>query len=147
MDQEEIRYVARRYKPGRFNADKGWRRLGIAPSFRLRRLRVAAAVAGAVVLSATAAFVFHRYNNVGVQEAAVPVQETVAPELVVRVIDFEDTPLPVVVGRINEVYGVEVMNMPEDAGEYTLSLHYEGNAADLVETINDILGTQMYVAK
>ena len=64
---------------------------------------------------------------------------------VVRAIDFDDTPLPVVVARIREVYGVDVAGMPADAAKYRLTLHYEGNVADLVESINEILGTQMTV--
>lgn len=147
MQDQEIRYIARRYKPGKFNADKGWRKLGIATSFRQRRLRLAAAVAGVVVLSATAAIFYRQYNAAEPSAISAPQQETLAPALIVRVIDFEDTPLPIVVERINEVYGVEVMNLPENADEYTLSLHYEGNAADLVDTINDILSTQMYVSQ
>ena len=63
----------------------------------------------------------------------------------VRVVDFENAPLPVVVERIREVYGVEVSGLPQDADDYVLSLHYEGTPVDLVDTINDILGTEMTV--
>ena len=64
---------------------------------------------------------------------------------VVRVIDFEEAPLTDVVEKIREVYGVEVVGLPANPGQYTLSLHYEGSAIDLVETINDILDTDMTV--
>ncbi len=63
----------------------------------------------------------------------------------VKVIDFENTPLPLVVAGIEEAYGVEVGNLPDNSDELRLSLHYEGHAVDLVETINSILGTQLTV--
>lgn len=71
--------------------------------------------------------------------------EAISPIQAVKIIDFECSSLPDVISEIKEVYGVEVVNLPENAEEYHLSLHYEGNAADLVATINDILGTQMIV--
>ena len=52
---------------------------------------------------------------------------------------------PVVVDRIREVYGVEVVNLPDNADNYRLSLHYEGNPMELVETINDILDINMTI--
>ena len=63
----------------------------------------------------------------------------------VKVVDFENAPLPVVVERIREVYGVEVDGLPENADDYVLSLHYEGTPVDLVDTINDLLSTEMTV--
>ncbi len=36
-------------------------------------------------------------------------------------------------------------NIPENADDYMLSLHYEGNALDLIDTINVILGTSMEI--
>lgn len=104
-------------------------------------MRVAAAIASVVVLSAVGAIVYHRYS---LPEAPATVQPEISAERV-RVIDFEDAPLPTVVAKISEVYGVEVTGMPDNADDYRLSLHYEGNAGALVETINEILGTNMAV--
>lgn len=144
-DNKEIQYIACRYRRGRFSVDKGWKRLGIAPSYIWRRYRVAAAVAGAIFLSATATLIY--MQNTASDSSVVPdrVEQTMAPAYVSRVIDFDNTPLPVVLERIMEVYGVEIINVPDDADKYTLSLHYEGTALDLIETINDILGTQMTI--
>ncbi len=141
--EKDVTYIARRYRKGRFSTDRGWKRLGIAPSAGWRRMRVAAAIASVVVLSAVGAIVYHRYS---LPEAPATVQPQ--PEIsaeVVRVIDFEDAPLTTVVAKISEVYGVEVTGMPDNADDYRLSLHYEGNAGALVETINEILGTNMAV--
>ncbi|PWB06006.1 hypothetical protein C5O24_10620, partial [Paramuribaculum intestinale] len=90
--------------------------------------------------------IYHQYELKDTADKIV--NESVRPAAsleTVKIIDFENTPLPTVISKIKEVYGVEVINVPENAGEYRLSLHYEGNAVDLVATINDILETQMSV--
>ena len=142
--KEEISYIAKRYRKGRFSADKGWKRLGIAPSFRVRRMRIAAAIASFAILTATAAVI---YRHVSIPASNIEIQQSIPadPKEVVKVIDFENTPLPVVVDKIEEVYGVEVTGLPENAEEYRLSLHYEGNPFELVETINDILDIKMAI--
>lgn len=147
-NDEEIRFVARHYRKGLFSPDEGWRRLGIVSTgHSLRRLRAAAAVAAIVILSATATVLYRLYDR---PQAPVEISTgmdnaPVAGE--VKVIDFENVPLPMVIDRICTVYGVEVMNVPADAEEYRLTLNYEGTAADLVMTINDILGTEMHIAE
>ncbi len=142
--KEDILYIARRYRKGKFSADRGWRRLGIAPSFRLRRLRVAASLGGLIILSATAAIIYRQYSAPDELPAVVqPANSAGAAE--VKVIDFENTPLTEVVAKIREVYGVEIDGLPDDAAECRLSLHYEGTAADLVDTINEILDTHITV--
>lgn len=144
--EEEVTYIAKRYRRGKFSADKGWKRLNIKPAFKWSGLKIAAAVASVVVLSATAAVIYHQYELKDTTDKTVneSVKPAASPEAV-KVIDFENTPLPTVISKIKEVYGVEVINVPDNAGEYHLSLHYEGNAVDLVATINDILETQMSV--
>lgn len=49
--------------------------------------------------------------------------------------------------RIKEVYGVEVSGLPENPEKYVLSLHYEGNVNALLESINEILGTNLKVVQ
>lgn len=144
MDNRNIDFIARHYRKGRFSTDAGWRRLGIAPPVRVIRFRVAAAVAAAVILSATAALVYrgldteHKPDTTTAEPAISPLTE-------VRGIDFENAPLTEVVAKIESVYGVRVTGIPDNTAGYTLSLHYEGNPADLIGLINDILGTQMSV--
>jgi hypothetical protein len=142
---KDITYVAQHYRKGRFSTDRGWQQLGIEHSRRRFGFRVAAAIAVVVALSATAAIVYHQYIEPSPAAVVTVTEQVDAPELVVKVIDFEDTPLPTVIQRINEVYGVELVNLPTDANEHRLSLHYEGNAIDLVETINEILGTDLKI--
>lgn len=145
-NNKEIEFIAKRYSRGSFNSKKAWKRLGIAHLSWWSRYGMVAAICGAVFLSATAALVYRHYKTDVVPEPAViTANKPVAPTEVVRVIDFENTTLPVVISKIKEVYGVEVINLPENSEDYHLSLHYEGNAVDLVNTINEILDTEMRV--
>lgn len=144
MINKEVDFIARRYRTGRFVPDAGWRRLGIAPVSLWRRYRVAAAVAATVILSASAAILYREYRVNDVQQQIVPI-ETVSPMAEVKVIDFENAPLPEVIKKIESVYGVKVEGVPASPEEYVLSLHYEGTPTDLISVINDILETQMTV--
>lgn len=146
MDDKGIGFVARHYREGLFSVKDGWRRLGIGMSMRMRRYRIAAAVSAVVVLSASAAIIYHEYRGESEPQHVQTVQ-TVNPMAEVKVIDFENTPLPEVVEKIESVYGVKVMGMPESPEHYELSLHYEGTPTDLISTINEILGTQMTVTE
>ncbi len=124
----------------------GWRRLGIGGGMIWRRFRVAAAVAAIIVVSATAAVVYRQYH------VADDVRDTVTAPVVspleeVRVIDFDNASLEDVVNKIEATYGVEVSNLPADGEQYALSLHYQGNPAELIEVINEILGTEMTVSE
>lgn len=146
MEDKEIGFVARHYREGMFSVKNGWRRLGIGMSVRTRRYRIAAAVSAVVVLSASAAIIYHEYRGESEPQHVQTVQ-TVNPMAEVKVIDFENAPLPEVVKKIESVYGVKVMGMTESPEHYELSLHYEGTPTDLISTINEILGTQMTVTE
>ncbi len=144
--KEEISFIAKRYCSGKFSVDKGWKRLDISPVTIWNIRKIAAAVASIVVLSATATVIYHQFTRTEKHEVTIEEIATEAPTMEsVKVIDFEDTPLPIVIEQIKEVYGVEVSNLPENADEYHLSLHFEGNAGNLIATINDILETQIEV--
>lgn len=146
MDNREFDFIARHYRKGRFSPDAGWRRLGIAPAYHRVRLRVAAAVAATVILSATAAIMYRQYSIADSREHVVT-PPAASPLAEVKVIDFENAPLAEVTARIEAVYNVRVENLPDNMDGYSLSLHYEGTPTDLVGVINDILGTQMYVTE
>lgn len=147
MENKDIDFIARRYRAHRFNAAAGWKKLGLGHGALWRRWRVAASIAAVAVLSASAVLIYNVVRTPAPQQAA-PAVEIVAPDaMAVKVIDFENAPLTAVVEKINEVYGVKVTGLPARPDDYRLSLHYEGTAADLVETINDILGTDLKVEK
>lgn len=143
-----IAFVAARFKAGAFSADRTWRRLGIASgAARWRRWRAAAAAAAVVVIAATATVVY----TLSEPEPRVSAQsETPAPAetgrmTAVHAVDFDNAPLTEVVEGIRTAYGVEVDGVPGNAAELRLTLHFEGNAEDLVYAVNDILGTSMTV--
>ena len=146
MNNKEIDFIARRYRKGRFSTEAGWRRLDIAPVSPWRRYRVAAAVVAAVVMSATAAILYREYQIDDVPQPAIQVN-TVSPLAEVKAIDFENAPLPDVVKKIEQVYGVKVEGVPTSTKGYELSLHYEGTPTELISVINDILGTEMTVSE
>lgn len=135
-----VEFVTRYYRHGFLSSRKGWRELNLSAS-RWRSWRIAAAVAGVVVLSASAAIYLH-YD-----EPAVAQPERYEPVLAdeVKRIEFSDAPLPEVVAEIERVYGVKVTGMPDES--YRLTLSYEGSVADLVETINTLLGTHLTIEK
>ena len=145
-DNKDLDFVTQHYRHGRFDTAAGWRRLGIAATLRRHMLRVAAAVAATVILSATAVVLYRGYSGRSVQPSTVQAS-AVSPLAEVRVIDFENAPLTEVIDRIEAVYGVRVENLPDSPGDYVLSLHYEGTPADLIAVINDILGTAMTVVE
>lgn len=146
MDNKDIDFVARHYSKGRFSAAAGWRSLGIGRVSLWRRFRIAAAIAGIIVVSATAAVVYRQYHVADDMPQTVTAP-AVSPLEEVRVIDFDNASLEEVVREIETVYGVEVENLPADGGRYELSLHYQGTPADLIEVINEILGTEMTVSE
>lgn len=146
-DSDEIKFVARHYRKGRFAVDPALRRIVPGQTSWWTKARIAAASIAVVVISATAAVVIHNMQST---DSPATIKQETKPAMqydkfAVRVIDFEDTPLPVVVDKINEIYGVDVVGLPDNADEYHLSLHYEGTADDLVETINEILGTDIAI--
>lgn len=141
---KEIEFIARHYREGIFNTET------VLKKIRRKKIwtfsRIAAASILLAVFGATAAIIINSYNTENT-ENNISVFPPEQPEFVVRAIDFDDTPLPVVIDKINEVYNIEVENLPRKPEKYRLSLHYEGNASDLIDTINDILGTEMKIKK
>ena len=143
---KDIKYIAKHYKKGLFAVEPALRRIRPTATKWWTRSRIAAACVGAVVLTATAAiFVHNSYFDRPTSDTETMQPTTLPASEIVRSIDFENAPLPTVVQKIREVYGVEVIDTPADASEYSLSLHYVGSATDLVETINDILDTDMKI--
>ncbi len=146
MENRNIDFIVRRYRKGRFSPESGWHRFGVVPVSAWHRFRVAAAVAATVVLSAAAAYIYKEYHVAEPMRQSTPVS-AVSPLTEVKVIDFENAPLAEVVRKIETVYDVKVLNLPDNSSVYELSLHYEGTPTDLIAVINDILGTQMTVAE
>lgn len=140
---KNIDFVAKHYRKGAFSSEKGLHRIGFGPARRWKPYRIAAAVVTFVALTATASFfIYNEYSSEEVITEKVQTAETTESGVDLkteRVIDFDNAPLTVVVDEIKRVYGVEVTGLPENASEYRLTLRYEGNVVDLLNTINEIL--------
>lgn len=139
--EESLSFVVRHYRRGAFRPTM----LFVAPN-RWRRMAVAASIAFGVIV-ASACVYFLTVN----EPATEPIEETAgpvasapaeAPEKVSRRIRFDDAPLAKVVDEIEKVYGVQVSPVA-DNDTTRLTLSYEGNAADLLDTINELLGTDL----
>ncbi len=145
-ENRDIKFIASHYRNGMFKVEPALRRIRHHSTRWWTRSRIAAACIGATILTASAAFfIHHNYFSTSPAEMEQVAPASIPSAEIVRAIDFEDAPLPVVVAKIKEVYGVDVINLPVDADNYSLSLHYEGTALDLIETINDILDTEMTI--
>lgn len=144
---ESIDFVARHYD-GTLLPKEGWSRFSRTHRVAWLRHNVAAACIGAAVLVASAASIYYISTSEKSPEPETQEVTTVAntpayePYKVVK-IQFADAPLPVVVEEIEKVYGVKVTNLPEE--ETRLTISYEGNAFDVVETINELLGTNLTI--
>lgn len=146
MKQNDINFVARHYRRGAFSPEAAWRRLGLAAPRRWTRMKVAAVVALTVVVGATAALLINSYQpHTGNVPAIEMPAATEGSMTAVRAIDFENAPLTEIVAAIKDVYGVEISGLPDGVATERLTLHFEGNVTDLIETINDLLGTEMFI--
>ncbi len=151
MIDNNIKFVVRHYRRNAFAPRRAWTRMGLRKQSGTRSiLKIAAAAAVLVAVTATAAvlirnayFSFSSSTPEEIRNVQPALQES--PLATVRAIDFDNAPLPIVIDRINEVYGIEITNLPADTGSHRLTLHYEGNAAELVETINEILDINLLI--
>lgn len=140
--EENIRFVARHYRRDAFDTRRALAAV-IGRSGWWTPLRSAAAAILLIALGATATIIVR--NNLA-PASTEAVEQTILPAdpiHVSSVIDFDATPLPDVVTRIEEVYGIQVTGLPSDASDMTLTLHYEGPADELIEAINETLGTRL----
>lgn len=141
--EESVRFVTRHYDPEAFDADRDAKE--VFPRKPLRRRLMTAAASAAVVFGVAAAiWVLHTPAPGHDTPAETAVEHTVeAPSKEIKRIEFTDAPLTDVAAEIEAVYGVKVTNLPASNPKLTLS--YEGTAADLVETVNELLGTELMI--
>lgn len=147
--EDSIDFVGRHYRKEAFPEREVWRRLRVRPLAWWRRGRNIAAITVGVTLTAAASVMIYNHTQEN-QSQPVPTEQTAAPASVsatslleVRRIEFSDAPLPSVVAEIERVYGVKVTGGENDS--IRVSLSYEGNVTELLETINSLFGTQLAV--
>ena len=141
---ESLEFVVRHYQQGMFRPDRRF-----MPYWSWRRISVAASVAIGVLVASAALYV---YMTPSAPKAVAP--EVTAPAPVIETapateakvvnITFNDAPLSEVVSEIENVYDVRVGNLGND-GTLRLTLSYEGTASELLEIINDTLGTNLTI--
>lgn len=149
MKDNNLEFVTRHYRHGVFSAKETWKRLGISHHINSWRLRVAAAIASIVVLGGTATVLVNSLHTSKPDAETGAVTKTVTvtaePLSVVKVIEFTDAPLSDVVKEIETVYAVKITGIQSGDETLRLTLRYEGNVADLLAAINDILGINLAV--
>ncbi len=146
--EESLRFVTRHFEDDMLLPRQGWRLFSITHHISSLRHKVAAACISVAVLAASASIYYLTsrpdttapVDNVNVQ----PTETALAPEQRIERIEFHDAPLKDVASEIERVYDVKINNVP--AGDIRLTISYEGTAADAVETINDLLGTNLTVS-
>ncbi len=145
--EESIRFVTRHYREDTLLAPTGWQRFRLTHHISSFRRNAVAASIGLAVLAASASlyyFTVADHNTAQEENAVIPITETtVAPENRIERIEFHDAPLKEVVAEIERVYGVTISNLPDS--DISITISYEGTAADVVETINDLLGSSLTV--
>lgn len=143
---ESIDFVARHYRRRAFSANRAWRRI-VNRNTHWWNTRWAAAVAAVFALSATAATIVAYYSSRSQQAAEIsPVENVLTPDVdSIRKVDFTDMPLDSVAVRIERIYGVELIGLPDENPSVTVS--FEGNADDLVSLINESVGTNISIRK
>lgn len=153
-NNREINFIACHYRESLFAVEPALEKIRPRerkwPSIR----KVAAILIAVVAFGAMAAALIQNFASSPKPETETPVKEenTVAPVGTpaadsVKTIDFENADLAMVVETINSTYNVRVGNLPENAADYHLTLHYEGTATDLIETINEILNINLTLSK
>lgn len=149
--EESISFVSRYYRADAFDRRRMLAEITSERTrrgFWLRPLNVAASIGAAVLVAAACVIAYHIYNDDGNQAPAPSIEKSEIKAVTPAVakserIDFSDAPLSDVAAQIEKVYGVTIINVPQT--EYRLTLSYEGTAADLIQTINDLLGTDLQI--
>lgn len=148
MQDKEIDFVVSHFQEDALQPEANWHRFKAIVGLRRRRMGVAAAVAAIIVVSATAGI--FTYKELSATSDGTETRQEMAgadflsadgPKLMV----FEASGLSDVVETIETEYGVKIGNVPSNADEYVLTLRYEGTPEELIEAINDILGTQLTI--
>lgn len=142
---KNIDFIAKHYRKGLFAIEPALCRIKGVRKKIWTLPKIAAVSSFVIAIGATAAILITGYYNPKETGEEVPVMEKISPMSVSHIIDFDDVPLTTVVEQINLIYGVEVENIPVNADEVFVTIHYEGTASDLIETLNEILETHMKI--
>ena len=139
--EEECWFVVAHFKEGAFRTKELFES---KVAFRNRRkiaIRWVAASLIAVTLSATAIIT---YKIRSVEPEIVTTEQCVVDKEIIR-LEFNDAKLSDVIKAVEEAYGVKLTNVPDE--EIFLTLSYEGNAQDFIDTVNELLNTEIEIER
>lgn len=146
--EEECRFVVAHFKEGAFRTKELFES---RVAFRNRRriaIRWVAASLIAVTLSA-AAIITYKIRSVEPDQVT-PEQCIVdkadnSKAMEIIHLEFNDAKLSDVIKAVEEAYGVKLTNVPDE--EIFLTLSYEGNAQDFIDTVNELLNTEIEIER
>lgn len=144
--KDSIEFVGSHYDEDAFDASRTLRSIGFEKrrAFRFNARNIAAAVATIAIAASACILIYNTSSKVESPAVEQKVEtKTVSPVEISHKIEFNDASILTVAAEIEKIYGVEIENLPEE--DYRLTLSYEGNARDLVETINELLGTHITI--
>lgn len=147
---KSLRFVTRFYSPDALHPNDSFITDGL--TFWKRHAVVASVIAVTLMAAAAVSTYLALTKSQPHKEAIAPISETqtLPPKATptadtVKEMKFEDASLPDVVKAIEETYGVKVAGITE--GQPSLTLSYRGTAEDLIDAINDLLGTKLRIEK
>lgn len=145
---QKFEFVISHFKDGTLLPNEGWSRFKLTHRISSLKHYVAAASVVAIVLAASASlYYFYRPNTDSESEKIqlVTTEETkTTAKNKIEKIEFHDASLKEVIAEIERVYNVKITNIPEEDIRVTIS--YEGTAQDVVETLNELLNTNLVIA-
>lgn len=142
--EENIQFVTRYYLDDTLLPGRGWRLFRASHGISAFRRNVAAAAVGLIVLTASAAVYFMQQDATpsGEQAASTPSTTVILAEKTQK-IEFRDATLNKVVAEIERIYDVRITGVPEQEIKVTIS--YEGTAADVVGTLNELFDLNLTI--
>lgn len=136
--ENSLSFVISHYEQGQFDEKAVWRKI-MGSRFKFLDRRWIAAASIAFVLGASA-FVYSvvsiRTNQPEMQkEVLTNTSTSLQKESVTEKITFNNAPLEEVISKIEDLYGVEILNKPTQ--EITVTISYEGTAEEVVDILNE----------
>lgn len=143
--EEDIQFVTRYYRDDTLLPARGWRLFRASHGISFFRRNIAAAAVILIVLSASASFYFYTRNNApSTEQPAVSVPSTtISLAETSQKIEFRNADLKKVVEEIERIYEVKITGVPEREIKVTIS--YEGTAAEVIETLNELFDTELSI--
>ena len=140
-------FVVHHFKDGTLLPNEGWHRFKVTHHISSFKRYAAAACVVSIVLAASASLYYYHDSKSSTEtqnECLVPTEETKqTTENKIEKIEFHNASIKEVVAEIEQVYDVQISNIPEEDIRVTIS--YEGTAQDVVETINELLNTNLVI--